>query len=67
MYLDVSVKAPPIIPSCLKVPNHEEQLSAKEWLKRNGLKVNLWDKIFIFTFVRKSKIDITHQMKKYER
>ena len=67
MYLDVSVKAPPIIPSCLKVPNHEDQLSAKEWLKRNGLKVNLPDRIFIFPFVRQSKIEITLQMKKYKR
>ncbi|CAG5099553.1 Oidioi.mRNA.OKI2018_I69.XSR.g16578.t1.cds [Oikopleura dioica] len=38
MYLDVSVKPPPVIPSCLKIPKEEEHLSSKDWLKRNGLK-----------------------------
>ena len=49
IFLDASVKPPPIIPSCLKVPKEEEKLESAEWLKRNGLcglKINLsrWER-----------------------
>ena len=49
IFLDSSVKPPPIIPSCLKIPEVEARVSSKEWLKRHSLaalKINLarWER-----------------------
>ena len=49
IHMDASVKPPPIIPSCLKVPDNEIKSPTYEWLKRHGLnalKINLsrWER-----------------------
>ena len=49
IFLDASVKPPPVIPSCLKVPENEPKSISGDWLKRHGLnalKINLnrWER-----------------------